>query len=123
MRQLGLAILLLSLLGCAAPATTSAPSATLPPNLRPEIAQHWLQPDGNIRWPADDGFAATPQPVFLPAGALIDRFGGDGGTFLSPKGAPYGGRALPYICSAMRYAAYRVTLPLFTWTGRAAPWF
>jgi hypothetical protein len=54
---------------------------------------------------------------------LLDRFGGDGGNFLSPKGAPFAKRALPTVCEQLAYKVYRVGAPLLVWTGMAAKWF
>ena len=122
------AILLLALGvgGCTihatAPVAVSA-EVSLPAGARPDLDKHWVKPDGNYDWPPNDGFAATPVGLVLPAGMLLDRFGGDGGNFLSPKGAPFAKRALPTVCEQLTYKVYRVAAPLFVWTGTAAKWF
>lgn len=54
---------------------------------------------------------------------LLDRFGSTGGRFFSPQGAPYGARALPYVCPAQVYTVYKVDGPLVVQSGTAAPWF
>lgn len=52
-------------------------------------------------YPADNGFALTPdgKPIAgnltLARGTLIDRFGGEGGNYVGPAGAPYMQRSLP----------------------------
>ena len=53
-------------------------------------------------YPSDLGYSldtTTGSPikgnVTLPIGTLIDRFGGEGGNFSSPAGAPYMQRSLP----------------------------
>jgi hypothetical protein len=63
--------------------------------------------------------------VILPPGALLDRFGGTGGNFFSPRGAGYDARALPYPCEAKAkdYHVYQVAKPLPVWAGKAAAWF
>jgi hypothetical protein len=116
--------LLLALSACAAPAA-APPSATapLPANVRPDLDRQWLDQAGAIRWPASDGFSASPVPIVLPAGVMIDRFGNDNGRFFSPKGASYRGRALPYVCEALAYTTFRITQPLLAWSGKAAAWF
>ncbi len=114
--------LALALAGCAPQGPVS--TAALPAGVRPDLdRQHWLTPQGTINWPPNDGFAATPVPEILPVGTLLDRFGSDYGSFFSPAGAPYGKRALPYVCVQQAYTVYRVTAPLPVWAGRAAPWF
>ncbi len=108
-------------LGLSACATT--PLAT-PPGVRPELQNaRWISPDGQIKWPPNDGFAGPPVPEMLPPGTLLDRFGDENGTFFSPRGARYGWRALPYLCEQQDYTIYRVLLPLPVWVGKAAPWF
>ena len=114
--------LALALARCAPPVSVSA--VALPAGVRPDLdRQHWLTPQGTINWPPNDGFAAAPVPEILPPGTLLDRFGSDYGTFFSPAGAPYGKRALPYVCLQQAYTVYRVRAPLPVWVGRAAPWF
>ncbi|HEX2151796.1 MAG TPA: TNT domain-containing protein [Stellaceae bacterium] len=110
--------LLLAVPGCAVP---GAPP--LPPDMRPDLNPKWLDAAGHFRWPKHYGFAEEPVPVVLPPGMLIDRFGSDLGTFFSPKGASFDGRALPYVCAIWPYTAYEVLRPVLAWTGTAAPWF
>ncbi|HLY55373.1 MAG TPA: TNT domain-containing protein [Stellaceae bacterium] len=114
-RQVSLLLLLLA--GCA------APQWQLPPGARPDLAQQWLAADGKYRWPADDGFAATPVRQTLAAGTMLDRFGPTSGRFLSPQGASYESRALPYQCNPSSYHIYRVDAPLPVRAGTAEPWF
>jgi hypothetical protein len=114
-------VLLLILGGCAA---TTEPWR-LPDGARPALSQRWLAGDGRYAWPPDDGYAAPPVLVVLPAGVLLDRFGGPGGSFLSPHGAGFDARALPSQCQDMlrQYHVYEVVRPLPVWAGKAAPWF
>src|SRR5262249_37025407 len=81
--------------------------SSLRPNVRHYLAAVWFNDDGSLHWPPNDGFSAQPILVVLPPNLLIDRFGSTSGRFFSPKGASYGGRALPYICEKLRYAVYR----------------
>ena len=91
--RLGLIAVLLLTLGASGCTThASAPptaSVSLPQGARPDLDTHWVKPDGSYDWPPNEGFAATPAPMILPAGMLLDRFGSDYGNFLSPKGAPF----------------------------------
>ncbi|GAA2914075.1 hypothetical protein GCM10020221_07210 [Streptomyces thioluteus] len=59
----------------------------------------WKTNDWQWAYPANDGFAGEPAPTTLGAGALLDRFGGTGGSFVSPadskKPVSYGERSIP----------------------------
>ena len=112
-----LSLLLLLLAACA------APRFQLPPGARPDLSPQWLVADGKYRWPPDDGFAAPLVRETLAAGTMLDRFGPTSGRFLSPRGASYESRALPYQCDASSYHVYRVDVPLTVRTGTAEPWF
>jgi hypothetical protein len=107
------------------PVSTAAPVG-FPANLRwglvPKFIQ-WVDAKAQIAWPPNDGCAGTPTPGSLTAGELIDRFGSEGGTFFSPKGASYQSRAVPYVCPQMDYRVYRVLKPIAVKSCRAAPWF
>ena len=108
---------LLAVAGC-----VRSPTSLLP-NVRPNLDPKWLDRSGNVRYPDNDGFAASPLPVVLPPGLMIDRFGGDTGHFFSPVDASFAGRSLPSQCETQRYTRYRVIQPLLAWTGKTAPWF
>ncbi|MEJ0018931.1 MAG: TNT domain-containing protein [Acetobacteraceae bacterium] len=96
---------------------------TLPPYLRQGLVPNWIDPNAQVKWPPNDGCAATPEPVTLPVGTLIDRFGSEGGHYFSPKGESFAARALPYVCSQMVFTVYRVAKPLPVTTCKTAPWF
>jgi hypothetical protein len=107
-----------------APAARSA-ACQVPPdtNLRPELPSAYVDACGQAIWPAHDGFAGPPLNVTLPADTMLDRFGGNNGNFLSPAGAPFATRSIPYVCKGFRYTEYRVAQPLQVKIGLAAPWF
>ena len=94
-----------------------------PPVLRASLPAGAETPAGDIKWPANGGFAPATLSVVLQPGALIDRFGDGAGTFFSPKGTGYRERALPYVCNGYVYHTYRVVHPLQTLLGTAAPAF
>jgi len=94
-----------------------------PPEVRTDIAATWKDGSGNLRWPPNDGAAGVVTPVVLAPGMVLDRFGCETGTFLSPRGAAFTARALPYVCATAPYYTYRVVRPLLAWTAKAAPWF
>ncbi|KAI0757880.1 hypothetical protein BC629DRAFT_1584563 [Irpex lacteus] len=63
---------------------------------------NWTDEKGSFRYPKETGGYVTDihckrikGTVRLQKGTLLDRFGGETGNFLSPKGAPYTQRALP----------------------------
>ncbi|KAJ4300570.1 hypothetical protein N0V88_003249 [Collariella sp. IMI 366227] len=68
--------------------------------------------------------------VTLATDTLIDRFGSEYGTFVSPAGATYAQRALPpsnlvgnEVGYPYNYHVYSVVKPLVVLTGPIAPWF
>jgi hypothetical protein len=86
-------------------------------------AKKWTNPDGSIKWPPNRGFDGPPTPTTIPAGTRIDRYGYDGGTFVSPQGIPYPQRALAPGTEAKPYKVFEVLKPLPAQTGKIAPWF
>ncbi len=89
----------------------------------PEILAKWKTTEGKVIWPPNDGAAGTITPVVLSPGMILDRYGCETGNFLSPRGAAFSARALPYVCATAPYFTYRVVRPLLAWTAKAAPWF
>jgi hypothetical protein len=120
---LGLLILSLPSAAHAQQTATTAPAPTLPPYLRQSLYPKWIDAQAQIKWPPDNGCAASPKSETLPVGTLIDRFGSENGSFFSPKGEPYDDRSVPYVCSKMAYTVYRVDKPLQVKGCKAAPWF
>jgi hypothetical protein len=110
------------------PTPTNEVSAERPPvtspKLRSDLSNEWFDPKtGKLSWPPNDGFSSEPVSQTLDPGTQIDRYGSNFGKFLSPKGASFGARALPYDESAMPYHAFEVLKPLTVQSGRAAAWF
>jgi hypothetical protein len=120
-------ILALAALPAASDVLAQTPAGqACPANIRADLMPKWLtctEGKATVNWPPNEGFAATPVSSTLPKGALIDRFGSEGGTFFSPEGQNYDARAVPYVCKAMDYRVYRVTKDLNVKMGKAAPWF
>ncbi|KAH6635645.1 hypothetical protein B0J18DRAFT_462718 [Chaetomium sp. MPI-SDFR-AT-0129] len=91
--------------------------------------------DGCWKYPPHNGFKLTWEPIdvmILPVGSLLDRFGGEGGKFLSPVGVQYRERAIPPGNLATRdadsaypynYHVYAVIKPLRVLSGQIEPWF
>ena len=92
-----------------------------------KVAKSW-------RYPPQGGYQLTPLgvPVVAPAtlieGQLIDRFGSEGGTYLSPQGTPYGARGIPPESlnpfpggEPCNYYRYRVLKPFSVNAGPIAP--
>ncbi|GAA0419556.1 TNT domain-containing protein [Streptomyces luteireticuli] len=59
----------------------------------------WKTNDWQWAYPGNDGFAGKPVATTVGPGAVLDRFGGTGGTFVSPadskKPVSYGERSIP----------------------------
>ncbi|MCH8493993.1 MAG: glycohydrolase toxin TNT-related protein, partial [Idiomarina sp.] len=87
------------------------------------VDPQWVAPDGTIRWPPNDGFAAEPERVDLPPGTLLDRYGAEGGRFLAPAGTPFEARAMPPSSRDGPLTKYEVLRPLPVDAGPAASWF
>lgn len=91
------------------------------------VAKSW-------RYPPQGGYALTPlgTPVVSSAtlveGQVIDRFGSEGGTYLSPEGTPYSARGIPPESlnpfpggEPCNYYRYRVLKPFSVNAGPIAP--
>lgn len=97
------------------------------------VAPEWIKPDGDIRWPANDGFARPPRTVTLQPGTKMDRYGGwndekgdfrDPGDFLAKPGTAFDQRALPSVKRGGLFSEYEVIKPIPDVQFRkAAPWF
>jgi RHS repeat-associated protein len=75
-------------------------------------------------WPPDRGFLnGKSERKHLMPGELIDRYGYEGGTFVSPQGVPYPMRALEPGTNSKPYHVYRVKKPIEVTTGQIAPAF
>ncbi|MFA9466850.1 MAG: glycohydrolase toxin TNT-related protein, partial [Velocimicrobium sp.] len=83
----------------------------------------WIDDAGNIKWPKNDGFAGSTKNVTLQPGTVIDRYGYESGTFVSPKGVPYEMRSLAPGTELKPYNVYEVIKPLDGLGGKAAAWF
>lgn len=86
-------------------------------------AGQWVDEAGNIKWPKNDGFAGTPENITLKPGTRIDRYGYEGGTFVSPEGIPYEMRSLAPGTEVKPYHVYEVVKPVEGLGGKIAPWF
>jgi hypothetical protein len=76
-----------------------------------------------IVWPPNRGFAGDPVAKPLPVGTRIDRYGYEGGTFVSPEGTPVEARSLAPGTTSKPYNVYEVDKPITVDSGTAAPWF
>lgn len=74
-------------------------------------------------WPVNRGFANTPVSKTLQPGTRIDRYGYDGGSFVSPQGVPAPMRSLAPGTTDKPYSVFEIVKPLDVQSGRAAPWF
>lgn len=74
-------------------------------------------------WPPNRGFLGDPVETTLKPGTLVDRYGGSGGTFVSPEGTPFEGRSLRSTAINSPYNVYEVVKPVTVQGGIAAPAF
>lgn len=83
----------------------------------------FLKPDGTTWWPEKfGGGISEPVPTKLPIGSILDRYGAETGTYLSPKGTPFTARSLPGPAKGAP-VNYRVTKALPVEQSITAPWF
>jgi hypothetical protein len=85
-------------------------------------AANWKRPDGRTWWPPNNGAAGPTTKVVLEEGTPVDRFGGESGSYLSPKGTPLEQRALPSVPTSAANN-YVVAKPLAVEKAEIAPWF
>ncbi len=78
---------------------------------------------GEIVWPPNRGFEGAPVARTLPRGTRVDRYGYEGGTFVSPVGTPVSARSLAPGTTAKPYNVYEVVKPIEVQSGKVAPWF
>ncbi|WP_274559677.1 TNT domain-containing protein [Streptomyces spiramyceticus] len=93
----------------------------------PNAQQDW----GNWRYPdklgfyvADDG-TVMRHKVELNKGTVLDRFGPETGSFLSPSGTPFTERSMPpsALNTPVEYTQYKVLKPFPVHQGLVAPYF
>ena len=84
---------------------------------------NWVDKAGNIIWPPNRGLDGDAVIETLKPGTRIDRYGFEGGTFVSPEGIPYPSRALAPGTENKPYNVYEVIKPIEVQAGKIAPWF
>ena len=87
------------------------------------LARAGARAGSQTSWPPNRGFASAPVKQTLKSGTRIDRYGYEGGSFLSPEGTPYGARSLAPGSANKPYNVYEVLKPFNVDAGKAAPWF
>lgn len=83
----------------------------------------WTDREGNIIWPANDGFRGEAVKMTLQPGTRIDRYGSEYGTFVCPEGVPYEMRSLAPGSETKPYNVYEVKKTVEVLSGEIAPWF
>jgi hypothetical protein len=73
-------------------------------------------------YPPNRGFFGESTSQVLRAGTRVDRYGREGGTFVSPEGTPVPMRALPPGATARAYNTYEVVNPIEVRAGTVSPW-
>jgi hypothetical protein len=76
------------------------------------------------KYPPNKGFSGEPILTNLERGTIIDRYGGEGGRFVAPKGTPVSERSLPHGAESGPLSTYEVIVSIdYVWEGKTAPWF
>ncbi len=75
------------------------------------------------KYPPNNGFQGTPGRASVIPGAKLDRYGGTGGSYLSPAGTPVAARSLPPEAELRPLHSYEVVKPFEVDAGAVAPWF
>ena len=83
----------------------------------------WVDANGKIKWPDNDGFQDNPVKTVLQPGMLIDRYGDEKGSFVSPKGTPYKMRSLSPGSETKAYHVYEILKSIEVLSGETAAWF
>jgi hypothetical protein len=91
--------------------------------IRTDLDQRWIDNDGNLKWPPNNGASGPETKTLLQRGTTIDRYGSPQGNFGSPVGTPFQQRSLPYDQSKIPYTRYEVIRPIETHSSQIAPWF
>ena len=88
-------------------------------------AARWYSDDNKPIYPLYDGFYGSYGTETLKAGSVIvDRYGRDTGSFVSPQGTIFSERSLPPGSKNDEYHVYRVKKDITgVLSGRTAPWF
>ncbi|HWC81249.1 MAG TPA: glycohydrolase toxin TNT-related protein [Pseudonocardiaceae bacterium] len=88
----------------------------------PELGQaaEYAWPPGEFR---PEGGCAAGEPVVLPEGTLVDRFGSADGRVFAADGTPFRRRSLPPDALTAGYHRYRVLRELPVWQAMSAAWF
>ncbi|MCR5733662.1 MAG: TNT domain-containing protein [Lachnospiraceae bacterium] len=79
--------------------------------------------DGDIIWPANDGFYGESFDYTLLPYTQIDRYGSDYGTFASLVGHPYPDYSLAPGSKYKNYSVFIVRKPIQVKAGSVYPWF
>ena len=83
----------------------------------------WFDDDGNPIWPPMNGFASVPRKRILQIGTMVDRYGDNRGTYVSPQGVSFEQRSLPPDNQESPYNIYEVIKELEVLSGDVSAWF
>lgn len=107
--------------------TTVAAVNRMPPEFQSAYSQakaaNWVKPDRSTWYPPNDGAVGTPTRTTLDPGRAVDRYGGEGGSYLDNPGDPAAARALPPQSDRGEENAYSVEQPTDVEQAPIAPWF
>lgn len=83
----------------------------------------WVKKNGELDWPTDDGFDGKPQEKMLRPGTVVDRYGDEKGSFVSPEDVPFEKRSIPSGFKSKPLKRYIVKKPFIVQSGPATSHF
>jgi len=88
-----------------------------------EQSAKWVDEAGKIIYPPNEGFVGTPTRMNFKPGQLVDRYGVEGGKYVSLRGTSYAERALAPGSNTKPYHIYKIVKPFEGSGGKVASWF
>ena len=90
------------------------------PNLARELN---MNSDGTWRYPSNNGALGDEVNLTLKPGSYVDRFGSEGGQYVSPGGTDYGARSLPPGSFTKDYNLYQINTSINVKASMVSPYF
>jgi hypothetical protein len=82
-----------------------------------------MNSDGNWNYPPNNGALGDEVSLTLKPGTYVDRFGSEGGQYVSPAGTSYGARSLPPGSFNRDYNLYRINTVINVKASIVSPYF
>lgn len=82
-----------------------------------------MNADGSWKYPPNNGALGEEMNLTLKSGTYVDRFGTEGGQYVSPAGTDYGARSLPPNSFNKDYNLYRINSSINVKASIVTPYF